>query len=110
MSAPRKRPRQDWIGEKERSLFRALLSLESIEECERFLIDLCTPAEITALADRWWVARLVDREVPYRKIQEETGVSTATVTRVARALTYGENGYRTVLDKDKKKRAEVRRA
>ncbi len=110
MSATKKNLRQGWIGEKERALFRALLSLESIEECERFLIDLCTPAEITALADRWWVARLVDREVPYRKIQEETGVSTATVTRVARALTYGENGYRTVLEREKKKKAEVRRA
>jgi TrpR-related protein YerC/YecD len=89
------------ISNKERGLFRALLALGSLEECERFMIDLCTPAEIAALADRWWVAQLVDRKVPYREIQARTGVSTATVTRVARALVHGENGYRAVLDKTK---------
>jgi TrpR-related protein YerC/YecD len=102
MSAkPKAKATRERLSNQQRALFRALLALSSIEECERFMIDLCTPTEIAALADRWWVAQLVARKVPYREIQARTGVSTATVTRVARALMYGENGYRTVLDKTK---------
>ncbi len=85
---------------KDRSeLFRAILDLRNIEECNRFFGDLCTPAELAAMADRWRVAKLVDQGVPYREINERTGVSTATVTRVARALSYGQNGYRLALDR-----------
>ncbi len=104
----KKKPAASWVGEKERALFKALLQLDSLEECERFLLDLCTPAELTAIADRWSVARLLDREISYRKIREETGVSTATVTRVARALLYGEDGYRALLDKEKRKKESSR--
>ena len=81
-----------------RALFRAVLQLSDIEACERFFTDLCTPAEIAAMADRWAVARLVDKHLPYRRIQAETSVSTATITRVARALFHGKGGYRGVLD------------
>jgi TrpR-related protein YerC/YecD len=87
-----------------RDLFRAVLSLKNIEEVERFFTDLCTPAELLAMADRWRVAKLLDQEVPYREIYDRTGVSTATVTRVARALTYGESGYRTAITRIKKER------
>ena len=80
-------------------LIKAFLSLEKIEECEAFLEDLCTPAEIDAMAERWRVAKLVDRNIPYRRIHELTGVSTATITRVARSLTYGK-GYATQLRKE----------
>ncbi|MEN9834512.1 MAG: hypothetical protein RL011_705 [Pseudomonadota bacterium] len=82
-----------------RELCQALIALESVDECRRFLTDLCTPGELAALADRWQVARLIEEGVPYRRIYEKTGVSTATVTRVARALSYGEGGYRAVLGK-----------
>lgn len=85
------------------SLFEAILRLDSPEECERFFTDLCTPNELAALADRWEVARLLDRKVPYRDIYDQTGVSTATVTRVARALLHGEGGYRQVLNDLKEK-------
>jgi TrpR-related protein YerC/YecD len=85
------------LRERQRALFRAVLQLGDIETCERFFSDLCTPAEIAAMADRWTVARLVDKHLPYRRIQEETSVSTATITRVARALYHGEGGYRDVL-------------
>ena len=84
-----------------RELFRAILSLKSLDECDRFFADLCTPAELCALADRWRVAKLVDQSVPYREIYDKTGVSTATITRVARSLTYGEGGYRRALDRIK---------
>ena len=81
---------------------RAILALDSEDEAVRFFADLCTPAELGALTDRWDVVQLVDSNVPYRRIHEMTGVSTATITRVARALVYGENGYRTVLDRQER--------
>lgn len=82
-----------------KELFQAILQLENFEECERFLSDLCTPAELLSMADRWRAAQLLSQGVPYRSIYEKTGVSTATVTRVARALTYGEGGYRMILER-----------
>lgn len=84
-----------------RELYRAILTLDSVEDCERFFTDLCTPAELAALSDRWRVARLVENDVPYREIYDRTGVSTATITRVARCLQYGEGGYRRVLERTK---------
>ena len=83
-----------------RSLFVAVLSLKSVGEAETFFSDLCTPAELEALSGRWQVARLIDKGMPYREISEKTGISTATITRVARCLTYGrDGGYRRVLDR-----------
>lgn len=83
-----------------RGLFEAILSLKTRDECARFFEDLCTPAELQSLSDRWRVAGLLEEGVPYRSIYEQTGVSTATVTRVARSLTYGAGGYRLVLDRE----------
>lgn len=83
-----------------RALFEAVLALKGAADCAAFFADLCTPAELEALAGRWKVARLLDQGLPYREISEKTGISTATVTRVARCLTYGrEGGYRRVLDR-----------
>ena len=61
-----------------------------------FLQDLCTPAELRSMAERWRVAQMLNEEIPYRKIYEKTGVSTATVTRVARAFSEGK-GYRLAI-------------
>lgn len=80
-------------------LFAAIVSLETVDECRRFFEDLCTPAELRSMADRWRVAKLVDEGVPYRTIYEKTGVSTATVTRVARAVAYGAQGYQRALER-----------
>lgn len=86
-----------------RALYDALLSLKDPAGCAAFLADLCTPAELEALAGRWKVARLLDVGLPYREISEKTGISTATVVRVARCLTYGrDGGYRRVLENKKK--------
>src|SRR5215213_9672826 len=68
-------------------LCRALLSPETVEEMARLLADLCTPAEIRTLAERWHVARLLEQGgLSYREIHEATGVSTTTIVRVARFL------------------------
>ncbi len=85
----------------QKALYGAILRLKTAEECEAFFSDLCTPGELESLADRWEVARLLDRGVPYRDIYDQTGVSTATVTRVARALKHGEGGYGKALNRSK---------
>jgi TrpR-related protein YerC/YecD len=84
-------PRQEVLAE--RALFSAILTLRSIEECRAFFRDLCTPAELQALADRWAVVALLQQGVPYREIYKQTGVSVTTVGRVARYLTNGNGGY-----------------
>lgn len=80
-------------------LCRALLSLETVPEMRAFFRDLCTPAELEALTDRWRVVPWLERGVPYREIHEHTGVSVTTIGRVARFLTQGNGGYRTALDR-----------
>lgn len=95
-----KSPRDPKQREKSaRALYRALLSLESETECRRFLEDLCTPAELEALVDRWSVVPLLEDGLPYRRIHDLTGVSVTTIGRVARYLTSGNGGYRTVLER-----------
>lgn len=64
---------------------------------EDFLVDLCTPAELEALADRWSVVPLLAQGLSYRSIHERTGVSVTTIGRVARCLDHGRGGYRAAL-------------
>lgn len=82
-----------------RSLSEALLSLETRQEMKLFLEDLCTPAELEAMVDRWRVAQLLEQGYSYRDIREITKVSVTTVGRVARFLELGTGGYRLVLDR-----------
>ena len=83
----------------EQGLYRAILSLRTEAECERFFNDLCTPAELEALVDRWAVVKYLEDGLPYRKIHDLTGVSVTTIGRVARFLTAGNGGYRTALNR-----------
>ena len=78
-------------------LLDAFIHLRTREEAEAFLVDLCTPAELEAMEGRWEVAKLLETGLPYREIHVRTGVSSATITRVARALALGTGGYRTML-------------
>src|SRR5579883_1838305 len=90
-------PRQE--RQHERELFEAIVALRSVEECRSFFRDLCTPAELQALADRWAVVDHLERGLPYRRIHELTGVSVTTIGRVARFLTGGHGGYRIVRER-----------
>ena len=83
----------------EQGLFDAVACLETPEECRRFLLDLCTPAEIQALVDRWQVVTLLQEDMPYRKIHDLTGVSVTTIGRVARFLHDGFGGYQTAFER-----------
>ncbi len=84
-----------------RQLAQALACAQTAEEIERFLVDLCTPAELRALSERWHVAQLLDKGgLSYRDIREKTGISTTTIGRVARFLNEEPHqGYRTILDR-----------
>ena len=83
----------------ENELFKAIITIDSIEECKNFFYDLCTPSEIEEFSTRWLIVKLLSKKKPYRQIALETGVSTTTVGRVARYMKYGHDGYNTVLNK-----------
>lgn len=76
-----------------RALAKALASLDKPDDVAAFLQDLCTPAELEAMSDRWRVVPLLLQGVPYREIHERTLVSVTTIGRVARTLERGEGGY-----------------
>jgi TrpR-related protein YerC/YecD len=88
-------PRQEAAAE--RSLLQAILTLRTVDECRDFFRDLCTPAELQALADRWSVVMLLRQNLPYREIHRLTGVSVTTIGRVARYLDHGNGGYALAL-------------
>lgn len=83
----------------EDALFEAIISLRTVAESRNFFKDLCTPAELQALVDRWQVVEFLEKRLPYRKISELTGVSVTTIGRVARCLSDGFGGYQTAFDR-----------
>ena len=80
-------------------LFKAILSLETLEECYNFFEDLCTVPELKALSQRLHVAKMMEERHVYSDIVNETGASTATISRVNRSLNYGCDGYRVVFER-----------
>jgi TrpR-related protein YerC/YecD len=90
-------PRQEKAAEDE--LYRALIGLSTVAEYRAFFQDLCTPAELQAMKDRWAVVEALQEGLTYRQIHDKTGVSVTTVGRVARCLTDGADGYRTALER-----------
>lgn len=80
-------------------LLKALRGLQTVAELRAFLDDLCTPAELEAIADRWRVVPLLIDELPYRDIHDQTGVSVTTIGRVARCLGQGAGGYRLAAER-----------
>lgn len=80
-------------------LFKAILSLKNPEECYAFFEDLCTVPEIKAMSQRLTVAHMLSNKVVYSEIVEETGASTATISRVNRCLHYGCDGYELVFQR-----------
>lgn len=80
-------------------LFDAILSLKDREECYRFFEDVCTVNELLSLSQRIYVARMLHEDKTYLDIADKTGASTATISRVNRALNYGNDGYNLVFDR-----------
>ncbi|MBQ3084116.1 MAG: hypothetical protein IJC46_01510 [Clostridia bacterium] len=87
-------------------LFEAILTLKNVEECYRFFEDACTIKELQAIAQRLEVACLLDDGANYQEINKRTGASTATICRVSKCLNYGNDGYRTVIDRMKEERKQ----
>lgn len=80
-------------------LFETILKLETLDECYAFFEDICTINEVHALAQRLEVAKLLKQRRTYTEIAEKTGASTATISRVNKALNYGSDGYNIMLAK-----------
>lgn len=78
-------------------LFQAILMLKDEEDCYRFFEDICTVNEIHAIAQRLEVAKLLNEKKTYSEIEELTGASTATISRINKCLVYGADGYKLVL-------------
>ena len=93
---PNRHDSEEQLERAQDALFGAIVSLQSVDECRNFFRDLCTPAELQALVDRWRVVRYLEQGLPYRQIHDLTGVSVTTIGRVARFLTDGFGGYDTV--------------
>ena len=87
-------------------LFQAILQLKTPEECYSFFEDLCTVPELKAMSQRLVVARMLTKKNVYNTIVEETGASTATISRVNRSLSYGCGGYEMVFDRIDNKEEE----
>ncbi|NEZ46824.1 TrpR-like protein YerC/YecD [Clostridium niameyense] len=81
------------------SLYEAVLSLKTKEECYRFFEDICTINEVKALEQRLQVAKMLRKKNTYLEIASATGASTATISRVNRCLNYGSGGYNIILDR-----------
>jgi len=85
----------------EDALFDAVVGLQTTDDCRNFFMDLCTPAELQALVDRWQVVGLLQQDLPYRRIHELTGVSVTTIGRVARFLSDGFGGYAAAIEQSR---------
>jgi TrpR-related protein YerC/YecD len=92
--------------EPEHRLYEAISLIETPEEAGKFFQDLCTPAEIQAMADRWLAVDLIKKNKSYRQIYEETGVSVTTVGRVARFIMFGASGYDLIYERMQKRNYE----
>lgn len=90
-----------WRNQAVKDLFKAILKLKTPVEAAAFFRDLCTLEELAEMASRWQAAKMLAQGRPYREIAKKTGLSTATVVRVAHWLNYGEGGYKLMLKRVK---------
>ena len=85
-------------------LFQAILTLKTIEECDQFFDDICTIQEVLTIAQRLKTAELLKKGANYQEINQETGMSTTTISRVRRSLDYGSGGYDMVISRMEEKK------
>lgn len=85
----------------EKELFKAILSLNTKEECKKFLRDLLTEAELKEFANRWKVAQMLEEKIAYKQIEKQTHMSSTTIARIQKWLTNGMGGYQLILGRIK---------
>lgn len=90
--------------ERNREMYEAILTLNTVEECMDFFDDLCTVTELHAMEQRFQVAMLLEQGLIYNEILEQTGASSATISRVNRSLQYGKEGYAVAFARLKNKK------
>lgn len=93
---------KDLTSKEAKELFKAISALESPNEVQKFMRDLCTFSELKSMIERFEVVKAIQKKESYRNISKKTGASTATITRVAHWLHHGMGGYKLVLDRMKK--------
>ena len=94
------KPKQEkWDNADAGRLFEAILKLKNTDEAKRFFRDLLTESEIADFSERWKVARLLDRGVPYAEIGRQVWMSSKTIARIQKWLKGGKGGYRLILDR-----------
>lgn len=96
-----KTSKASWKNEDSTALFQAILSIENLEEAQKFFRDLLTENEIAEFAQRWKVARLLQQRVSYQKIEKMTRMSSTTIARIHKWLKGGLGGYRLILGRKK---------
>jgi TrpR-related protein YerC/YecD len=89
--------KQKWMNTTTDELFEAIVKLENLDETRRFFRDLLTEPEILELANRWRVAQMLDKGIPYSDIEQATGMSSTTIARVSQWLNRGMGGYKLML-------------
>lgn len=89
----------DWRSQETDDLFAVILAMETTDEAAAFFRDLCTRRELEEMGRRWRVVRMLAEGNPYRQIASETGVSTATITRINQWLRHGRGGYAAALER-----------
>lgn len=98
----------DQEADSEHQLCAAVAAIKTAEEARTFFEDLCTPAELQAMADRWRVVPLLKAGKTYRQIYDETGVSVTTIGRVARCILLGSGGYNVIYERLKRAKYETK--
>lgn len=91
--------KDNWDNTQSEALFKVVLGLKDLGEAKRFFRDLLTDKEIIEFATRWQVAQMLDKEVPYSQIENETGLSSTTVARVSKWLNSGKGGYKLMINR-----------
>lgn len=89
----------NWHKDSTDELCKAILSLKDEEECYAFLEDICTIKEILEMSQRLSVAKLLSKGMSYSQISQQTGVSTATISRISRCIEYGNGGYKMIIER-----------
>lgn len=89
----------NWHNNSTDELCEAFISLKNKEECYAFLEDICTIKEILEMSQRLSVAKLLSKGMSYAQISQQTGVSTATISRISKCIEYGNGGYKTVIER-----------
>ena len=90
------------------NMYKAILTLETVDELMKFFDDLCTVSELQAMEQRFQVAVLLNQGLIYNDILEQTGASSATISRVNRSLQYGADGYAVAFERLKKQEEEAK--